>query len=94
VAGLLKDLLAMTVAELKEELEARGEGKSGNNSWLRPGGCMRRSCASICSRPEKFRASGAILLPLLPFKKKSRDIPTFTILISKRPTFTLPPPYA
>jgi hypothetical protein len=67
VAGLLKDLLAMTVAELKEELEARGEGKSGNKSWLRPGGCMRRSCASICSRPEKIRASGAILLPLLPF---------------------------
>ena len=30
-----KDLLAMTVAELKAELEARGEGKSGNKSWLR-----------------------------------------------------------
>ena len=30
-----KDLLAMTVAELKEELEARGEGKSGNKAWLR-----------------------------------------------------------
>ena len=25
----------MTVAELKEELEVRGEGKSGNKSWLR-----------------------------------------------------------
>ena len=31
----LKDLLAMTVAELKAGLEARGEGKSGNKSWLR-----------------------------------------------------------
>ena len=30
-----KDLLAMTVAELKAELEVRGEGKSGNKSWLR-----------------------------------------------------------
>ena len=30
-----KDLLVMKVAELKEELEARGEGKSGNKSWLR-----------------------------------------------------------
>ena len=29
-----KDLLAMTVAELKEELEARGESKSGNKAWL------------------------------------------------------------
>ena len=34
--GLTKDLIAMKVTELKEELEARGEGKSGNNKvWLR-----------------------------------------------------------
>ena len=25
----------MKVTELKEELEARGEGKSGNKAWLR-----------------------------------------------------------
>ena len=30
-----KDLLAMKVAELKEELEARGEGWTGNKAWLR-----------------------------------------------------------
>ena len=30
-----KDLLAMKVAELKEELEARGEATSGNKAWLR-----------------------------------------------------------
>ena len=30
-----KDLLAMKVAELKEELEARGEARSGNKAWLR-----------------------------------------------------------
>ena len=30
-----KDLMAMKVAELKEELEARGEGKTGNKAWLR-----------------------------------------------------------
>ena len=30
-----KDLMAMKVAELKEELEARGEPKTGNKAWLR-----------------------------------------------------------
>ena len=30
-----KDLMEMKVAELKEELEARGEGKTGNKAWLR-----------------------------------------------------------
>ena len=30
-----KDLMAMKVAELKEELRARGEGVSGNKAWLR-----------------------------------------------------------
>ena len=30
-----KDLMAMKVAELKEELEARSEGKTGNKAWLR-----------------------------------------------------------
>ena len=27
--------LAMKMIELKEELEARGEGKTGNKAWLR-----------------------------------------------------------
>ena len=31
----VKDLMAMKVDELKEELEARGEATSGNKSWLR-----------------------------------------------------------
>ena len=30
-----KDLMAMTVAELKEELAARDEAVSGNKAWLR-----------------------------------------------------------
>ena len=29
------DLMKMKVAELKEELEAREEGKTGNKAWLR-----------------------------------------------------------
>ena len=28
-------MMAMKVAELKEELEARSEAKSGNKAWLR-----------------------------------------------------------
>ena len=36
--------MAMKVDELKEELEARGEGKSGNKAWLR-----RRLHAAIVS---------------------------------------------
>ena len=30
-----KDLMEMKVAELKEELSARGEAVSGNKAWLR-----------------------------------------------------------
>ena len=30
-----KDLMDMKVSELKEELEAREEAKSGNKAWLR-----------------------------------------------------------
>ena len=33
--AVAKDLMAMKVAELKELLEAREEGKSGNKAWLR-----------------------------------------------------------
>ena len=34
-AILQKDLMAIKVAELKEELEARGEAKTGCKAWLR-----------------------------------------------------------
>ena len=37
-----KDPTEMKVAELKEELEARGEGKTGNKAWL-----LRRLHAAI-----------------------------------------------
>ena len=33
--AVAKDLMAMTVAELKEELAARDEPVSGNKAWLR-----------------------------------------------------------
>ena len=33
--SLVTDLMAMKVVELKEELEAREEGKTGNKAWLR-----------------------------------------------------------
>ena len=39
------DLMIMKVAELKDELAARGESKSGNKAWLR-----RRLHASILHR--------------------------------------------
>ena len=32
--GLTKDLMAMTVTELREELDAREEPVSGNKAWL------------------------------------------------------------
>tara|TARA_B110000027_G_scaffold124867_1_gene141798 strand:+ start:493 stop:699 length:207 start_codon:yes stop_codon:yes gene_type:complete len=32
--AVAKDLMAMKVAELKDELEARGEARSGNKAWL------------------------------------------------------------
>ena len=44
MVAVSKDLMAMKVTELKEELEARGEGKSGNKAWLR-----RRLHAAIVS---------------------------------------------
>ena len=34
-SGACKDLMEMKVAELKEELEARDELKTGNKAWLR-----------------------------------------------------------
>ena len=42
-----KDLMAMKVAELKEELEARGEAKTGCKACGCGGGCTPRLCACI-----------------------------------------------
>ena len=35
MVAVQKDLMEMKVTELKEELEAREEAKSGNKAWLR-----------------------------------------------------------
>ena len=47
--GTNKDLMDMKVTELKAELEARGEVKTGNKAWLRRRlrVCTPRSCATI-----------------------------------------------
>ena len=52
-AVLDKDLMAMKVTELKEELAARGEALSGNKAWLHrgAGGQARQS-----SRQQEVRA--------------------------------------
>ena len=47
-------LMAMKVTELKEELEARGEGKTGNKAWLR-----RRLYAAIVRHYLDERAGDA-----------------------------------
>ena len=46
-----KDLMAMKVTELKEELEARGEVKTGAKAWLR-----RRLHAAIVRAHLEFAA--------------------------------------
>ena len=43
-----KDLMAMKVDELKEELEARDEVKTGNKAWLR----RRLHAAIVCEHLE------------------------------------------
>jgi len=51
--------MVMKVTELKEELEARGEAKTGAKAWLRrrlqP--CTPRLCAHIWSPPLKTEIS-------------------------------------
>ena len=44
-----KDLMDMLVRELKEELEARDQPKTGNKAWLRRRlhRCTAQSCARI-----------------------------------------------
>ena len=52
-----KDLMAMKVTELKEELAARGEALSGNKAWLR-----RRLHAAIVRAHLEARARRRWLL--------------------------------
>jgi hypothetical protein len=49
-----KDLMEMKVSELKEELEARGEGVSGNKAWLR----RRLHAAIVCDHLDGAMADG------------------------------------
>ena len=52
--AVTKNLMAMKVAELKEELTARDEPVSGNKVWLPSGGgCIRRLCAITSTGPTK-----------------------------------------
>ena len=46
-----KDLMAMKVTELKEELSARGEPVSGNKAWLR----RRLHAAILCKQLRRER---------------------------------------
>ena len=50
-----KDLMVMKVAELKEELSARGEAVSGNKACLR----RRLHAAIVCDYLEARDADGA-----------------------------------
>ena len=46
-----KDLMGMLVRELKEELEARDQPKTGNKAWLRRrlhGAIVRAHLAAVC----------------------------------------------
>ena len=66
-----KDLLAMTVAELKAELEARGEGKSGIQQVVAAPAAARSDCVRVSA-------------PAVDLNKNSRlrrqTFTTFTIL--------------
>ena len=55
-----KGLMAMTVAELKEELEARGEVKSGNKAWLRRrlhAAILRVRLRAVCAQRKELFGS-------------------------------------
>ena len=62
-----KDLMDMLVKELKEELEARDQPKTGNKAWLRRRLCTARSCARILQ--SEWRA-----------KENVHRMDTFTVL--------------
>ena len=92
-----KDLMAMKVAELKEELkeelEARGEGKTGNKAWLR-----RRLHAAIVREHLDAADSGLVAhlwranFYAFTFYENLIHMDTFTLLSPKGQTFTQPPP--
>jgi hypothetical protein len=50
-----KDLMVMMVAELKEELEVRGEGKTGNKAWLRRRLHSHGHCARVSRGCRRLR---------------------------------------
>ena len=52
-----KDLMDMLVRELKDELEARSESKTGNKAWLRRRLHAARSCVIIWT-PRSRRVDG------------------------------------
>ena len=89
----------MLVRELKEELEARDQPKTGNNAWLR-----RRLHGAIVRARASCSMQSHIEWTLLPFCDmgqtftillKFREFPTFTVLIQIGQTFiTLPWDYA
>jgi hypothetical protein len=95
-AVLDKDLMAMKVTELKEELAARGEALSGNKAWLR----RRLHAAIVRAHLEAAGAGGGGGLlgfyfcmsvtggfsVLLRFCAGH----TFSVLLQKRLTFSLP----
>ena len=75
-----KDLMDMLVRELKEELEAHDQPKTGNKAWLRrETGCTARSCARILqSETESHKTNVHMEWALLPFCDLGQ---TFTVLI-------------
>ena len=76
-----KDLMEMLVRELKEELEARDQPKTGNKRRRGcAGGCTARSCAGRASCRARPRAIENVHIEwtLLPFCEMGQ---TFTVLI-------------
>ena len=76
----------------------------GPGEWLGTGPVPRLGgwqCAKVLkeSKPAWAHAGPLRVLPfapfrqLLPFCSDSRHMPAFTVLLRKRPTFTIPPPY-
>ena len=56
-----KDLMDMLVRELKEELEARDQPKTGNKRHGCAGGCTRRDRARACRILQSHRKNGRLL---------------------------------
>ena len=75
-----KDLMDMLVRELKEELEARDQPRTGNKAWLRRRlhGAIVRGARILQSETESHRECTYLKCTLLPFCEMHQ---TFTILI-------------